>query len=116
MADRYDGNFRPIHGHARTFLQILFASLRQCRPRGSRTGHAGRQHASQHAVWHNVLHALDVNGDGLVVAGDALAIINYINAFGPRAVPANAAVGPPYLDTFGGPTAVVTIMFRPPTL
>ena len=52
------------------------------------------------------LHALDVTGpngqpDGAVVAGDALAIINYINAFRAGPVPDNAAVGLPYgfLDT-----------------
>ena len=37
--------------------------------------------------------------DGAVVAGDALAIINYINAFGAGRVPANAPIGPPYYDT-----------------
>jgi len=38
------------------------------------------------------------------VAGDALAIINYINAFTASAVPANAAIGQPFgfLDTSGG--------------
>jgi hypothetical protein len=42
--------------------------------------------------------------DGHVVAGDALAIINYINAFGAGAVPANATIGQPFgfLDTTGG--------------
>jgi Dockerin type I domain len=57
--------------------------------------------------WHNNAKPLDVVGsgtvtpDGQVVAGDALAIINYINAFGAGTVPAGAAVGQPYgfLDT-----------------
>jgi sugar lactone lactonase YvrE len=55
--------------------------------------------------WHNSLNALDVTDansvgtDGFIVAGDVLAIINYINAHGSGPVPANAADGPPYLDT-----------------
>jgi hypothetical protein len=57
--------------------------------------------------WHNFDKPLDVVGSGNitpddhVVAGDALAIINYINAFGAGAVPVNAAVGEPFgfLDT-----------------
>lgn len=58
--------------------------------------------------WHNALYGLDVTGpgdvaDSRVVAGDALAIINYINAFGAGPIPENAAPGPPYLDTVGGP-------------
>ncbi len=38
------------------------------------------------------------------MAGDALAIINYLNAFGAGPVPANAALGQPFgfLDTSGG--------------
>ena len=32
--------------------------------------------------WHNVIKAMDVDGDGDVVAGDALAVIDLINAFG----------------------------------
>jgi hypothetical protein len=60
--------------------------------------------------WHNDINPLDVVGsesltpDGHIVAGDALAIINYINAFGSGAVPAGAAIGQPYgfLDTTGG--------------
>ena len=42
--------------------------------------------------------------DGHIVAADALAIINYINAFGPGAIPAGAQIGRPhgYLDTSGG--------------
>lgn len=60
--------------------------------------------------WHNSANGLDVNGginnqpDGHVVAGDALAVINYINAFGSGAVPAHAAIGQPFgfLDTGGG--------------
>ena len=58
--------------------------------------------------WHNVSNGLDVTGpdgspDGHVVAGDALAIINYINAFGPGAVPASALIGNrSAFDTSGG--------------
>jgi hypothetical protein len=63
---------------------------------------------SKHHPWHNTLHRLDVTGkndqpDGQIVAGDALAIINYINAFGAGKIPDNAAPGAPYLDTTGGP-------------
>jgi hypothetical protein len=56
-------------------------------------------------VWHNTLHALDVTDsaatgiDGQVTAGDALAIINYVNANGAGTVPAGASLGPPYIDT-----------------
>jgi hypothetical protein len=32
------------------------------------------------------------------VAGDALAVIDFINAFGPQAVPIDAAAGPPFYD------------------
>jgi hypothetical protein len=59
--------------------------------------------------WHNVMNRLDVTSsegspDGHVVAGDALAIINYINAFTASAVPAIAGIGKPFgfLDTDGG--------------
>jgi hypothetical protein len=58
-------------------------------------------------IWHNTLHALDVSNssadgvDGIVAAGDALAVINYINAHvGQSAIPPGAAFGPPYIDTF----------------
>jgi N-acetylneuraminic acid mutarotase len=56
--------------------------------------------------WHNTLHALDVSGpegvtDNQVVAGDALTIINYINAYGSGPLPPLATYGPPYLDTTG---------------
>ena len=55
-------------------------------------------------IWHNVLDSLDVFGpagppDDKVVAADALAIINYINANGAGHIPPGAASGPPYLDT-----------------
>jgi hypothetical protein len=60
-------------------------------------------------VWHNDAQPLDVTGpdgqpDGHIVAEDALAIINYINAFGAGAVPANAQIARPFgfLDTSGG--------------
>jgi Dockerin type I domain len=56
--------------------------------------------------WHNVVNSLDVIGpggqpDGIVVPGDALEIINYINAFGAGEVPSSAISGPPYYDTSG---------------
>jgi hypothetical protein len=58
--------------------------------------------------WHNTRQALDVIGaggqpDGIVAPADALAIINYINARGSGAIPADAVAAPPYLDTTGGP-------------
>ena len=51
--------------------------------------------------WHNDAKALDVTNDAHVVASDALQIINYINGYGPGAVPANAVIGFPFgfLDT-----------------
>jgi hypothetical protein len=60
-------------------------------------------------VWHNDANRFDVTGpdgepDGAIVAADALAIINYINGFGSRSIPANAEIGLPFgfLDTSGG--------------
>ena len=61
--------------------------------------------------WHNDANPFDTVGsgtitpDGQVVPGDALAVINYINAFGPGPVPDGAALGLPFgfLDTTGGP-------------
>lgn len=50
---------------------------------------------------------LDVTGststapDGKIVAQDALAIINYINAKGSGTVPSNSPFGPPYVDVTG---------------
>jgi hypothetical protein len=55
--------------------------------------------------WHNTLRALDVGGsnsdepDGEVAPGDALRIINFINAYGAGPLPGGAPAGPPYLDT-----------------
>ena len=37
--------------------------------------------------WHNALKPLDVSGDGSIVNGDALDVINLLNAFGPQLVP-----------------------------
>jgi hypothetical protein len=67
--------------------------------------------------WHNqallvtpLIGALDVDADGFIAPADALAVINYINAFG-NAVPAGALIGGPngmtpgrisWLDTGGG--------------
>lgn len=50
-------------------------------------------------VWHNLLHRLDTNANGIVTASDALDVINYINAFGARYVPSTVTSGPPFLDT-----------------
>jgi hypothetical protein len=49
---------------------------------------------------HNAQIAIDVTGDGNVVAGDAAAVINHINAFGPGPIDMGES-GPPYLDTSG---------------
>lgn len=48
--------------------------------------------------WHNSTVPLDVSGDGLVTARDALLVINYLNTIGPRGVP-NTAPTDGYLDT-----------------
>jgi hypothetical protein len=50
--------------------------------------------------WHNPQLAFDVNGDGSVAPGDALDVINQINAFGsgPLAAPTTGNSPPPYLD------------------
>ena len=41
-----------------------------------------------------------MNADGQIVAGDALAVINYLNSFGAGPVPTDAQPGQPfgYLD------------------
>src|SRR5205814_7426455 len=54
-------------------------------------------------LWHNTAKPLDVNNDAHIAPVDALAVINYINAFGSGAVPAGAQIGQPYgfLDTDG---------------
>jgi autotransporter-associated beta strand protein len=51
--------------------------------------------------WHNDVHGLDVTNDNSVVPADVVAVVNYINAFGPGPVPANAVIGQPFgfLDT-----------------
>ncbi|HMC10688.1 MAG TPA: dockerin type I domain-containing protein, partial [Pirellulaceae bacterium] len=54
-------------------------------------------------VWHNAAKRLDVTGptglpDGHVVAGDALEIINFINAFGSKPVPTDGRATGPYCD------------------
>jgi hypothetical protein len=49
--------------------------------------------------WSNVVSRLDVTGDGFITPGDALAVINHLNAFGSGAVPGSAAAGPPFYDT-----------------
>ena len=48
--------------------------------------------------WHNAAMALDVTGDGHIVASDALAVINFVNSFGSLSVPAGAGPNPPYYD------------------
>jgi hypothetical protein len=59
----------------------------------------GSQTGNPH-VWHNLALPNDVNNDGMVVAGDALLIINHINAFGASGVPAIAQAGTPaFYDT-----------------
>jgi ELWxxDGT repeat protein len=52
-------------------------------------------------AWYNTVKPLDVNNDHHVFPNDALAIINYINAFGHGDVPANAQIGQPwgFIDT-----------------
>jgi hypothetical protein len=51
--------------------------------------------------WHNGSRDNDVINDRHVFPNDALAVINYINAFGPGTVPPNAAIGQPFgfIDT-----------------
>lgn len=51
--------------------------------------------------WYNRIKPLDVDGDTHVFANDALAVINYLNAFGPGAISPTAVQGPPYYDTNG---------------
>jgi hypothetical protein len=53
--------------------------------------------------WHLAARPTDVNNDGHVAAGDALDVINYVNARFPTDVAADAALGKPYgfLDVNG---------------
>jgi ELWxxDGT repeat protein len=48
---------------------------------------------------HNLAMPLDVTGDGQIVPGDALYVINYLNSGG--AGPTDNVAGPPYYDTSG---------------
>jgi len=50
---------------------------------------------------HNILKGLDVTGDGSIVAEDALAVINFLNAFGSQEIAADSSVGPEFYDTSG---------------
>jgi hypothetical protein len=52
-------------------------------------------------VWHNAKRSFDVTGEGNINASDALAVINFINSFGPQAVPHNNSPAAPFLDTTG---------------
>src|SRR5207253_708621 len=52
-------------------------------------------------LWHNAINGLDVTLDGHVAPNDALAIINYLNAFGSQVVPQNASIGPLFYDVAG---------------
>jgi hypothetical protein len=49
---------------------------------------------------HNPRKPMDVTGDGHVAPGDALAVVNYLNAFGSKPVPPDA-LGGPYCDVNG---------------
>jgi VCBS repeat-containing protein len=51
--------------------------------------------------WHNTNRPLDVNDDGSISPLDALIIFNRLNSVGPGQVPADAPLGPPFLDTTG---------------
>jgi hypothetical protein len=51
--------------------------------------------------WQNTREHLDVTDDGHVVAGDALEIINYINAFRSGRLPAREVIESPYYDANG---------------
>jgi hypothetical protein len=50
---------------------------------------------------HNALKPLDVVGDGSIVAGDALEIINFLNAFRAQRVPNDGRTEGPYYDCDG---------------
>jgi hypothetical protein len=51
--------------------------------------------------WHNIGNGLDVVWDGHVAPGDALEVINYINAFGARAVSPTPPPGGFFVDVTG---------------
>ena len=55
-------------------------------------------------AWQNTLERLDVDGDGEVIALDALVVINHLNSTGARALqnpPPQFAAPPPFLDVDG---------------
>jgi hypothetical protein len=52
-------------------------------------------------VWHNTVDRLDVDGDGRVAAADPLAVINFLNGFGPHHVPTDGRSGGPYVEVNG---------------
>ena len=49
-------------------------------------------------VWHNAANRFDVLGEGAVAPNDALAVIDFINAFGSPPVPNNGVATGPYYD------------------
>jgi hypothetical protein len=52
-------------------------------------------------VGHNVLKPLDASGDGMIIAGDALDLINFLNAFGAQPVPDGDSAQGSYYDCNG---------------
>jgi hypothetical protein len=52
-------------------------------------------------VWHNTLNALDVTGDTQVVPDDAVALLSFLNANGPKPVPQDGRAIGPYFDVSG---------------
>jgi VCBS repeat-containing protein len=48
--------------------------------------------------WHNTVDPFDVTDDGDTSPADALAVINWINAFGVGPIPSNASEGPDFYD------------------
>lgn len=49
-------------------------------------------------AWHNIASPLDVTNNNHIAGSDALAVINFLNAFGPTPVPNAATSGPVYYD------------------
>jgi autotransporter-associated beta strand protein len=99
LADPVSGTFQNLaEGQVFTVTTGAFASTFQITYQG---GDGNDVVLTTLRQWHNAALPEDVSGDGNIVAGDALEIINFINAFGAGPVPLSAAPEPPFYDVTG---------------
>lgn len=96
------------HGVAEIAL-VLFDAFTGNNVRSAQTFHItiSKPHRLFNTAQTGPRRGLDVTGfitsapDGFITPGDALAVINYLNAKGAGPVPASSPFGPPYCDTDG---------------